>query len=512
VRLAILLLTANAALAADCGQLAELTLPATTVQTAETITSGSFQPPAGQPLRNLPPFCRVAGIIRPSSDSEIHFETWMPVSNWNGKFQGIGNGGFAGSIGYGGLAGAIQNGYATAATDTGHQAAGQDARWALNHPEKIIDYGWRAIHETALKGKALTEAFYGKKPTRSYFNSCSNGGRQALMEAQRFPEDYDGIIAGAPANYFTRTVSLHMVVNKALLTTDAGYIPAAKLKAIQDAALTACDTRDKVRDGVIEEPLACRPDFSRLACSGAETDACLTTAQIAALKTIHNGLRDRKGKLLFPPYSPGGEADAGGWGPWLTGAGREKSAAFAFGTQFYKNMVYSDPNWDYRTFDLDRDLKAAEQKLGPVLNAVDPDLRRFHARGGKLILYHGWCDAAIPAANAVNYYQSVEKKLGRKTTREFVRLFMAPGVQHCGGGAGPNTFGQGGPRGGDPGRDLNAALERWVESGVAPDRVVAAKMNAANAVERTRPLCAWPKTARWNGSGSTDEAANFHCR
>jgi feruloyl esterase len=508
----LLALACIAAAATDCAQLVKLALPQTTIEIAQTISDGSFRPPgAATPISNLPSFCRVAGTIRPSADSDIRIEVWLPSAGWNGKFQGIGNGGFAGAIGYGGLGGAVAHGYAAAATDTGHQAGGQDARWALGHPEKIIDYGWRAIHETAVKGKAITKEFYGEEPKRSYFNSCSNGGRQALMEAQRFPEDYDGIVAGAPANNFTRLLALAMVGVKATLAVPGGYIPAAKLAAIQKASLSACDARDGVSDGVIEEPLSCRPDTSALLCKGGENDACLTAPQIEALKTMYGGVRDSKGKLVFPGISHGGEADPGGWSPWITGKEPEKSSMFAFGTQFFKNMVYSDPAWDYRSFELERDLKAAEQKMGPVLNSTDPDLRRFRERGGKLIIYHGWCDAAIPAESAVAYYRSVENKVGAKKTREFVRLFMAPGVQHCAGGTGPNSFGQAGPRNGDAGKDLNAALERWVEQSVAPERVVATKYKSPGVVERTRPLCAYPLVARWAGSGSTDDAANFEC-
>lgn len=509
-----------AAVPTPCEALARLNLPATVIQKAETIAAGSFQPPIAnsQPIRGLPSFCRVAGSIRPSADSDIQFEVWMPSTGWNGKFQGVGNGGFAGAISYGGLAGAVTRGYAAASTDTGHQAGGQDATWALGHPEKIIDYGYRAIHETAVKGKAFTAAFYGEAPKRCYFNSCSNGGRQALMEAQRFPEDYDGIIAGAPANYWTRLLTLAGASMKSLLATPGAYIPASKLKAIQAAALAACDARDQVRDGVIEEPLACRPDFvASLACKpGEDNDNCLTAPQAETLKRIYGGAINSKGQRVFPGVSPGGEAEPGGWGPWITGADREKASMYFFGTQFFKNMVYNDPNWDYRTFDIDRDMKVAEKKMAPILNATNPDLRRFHARGGKLILYHGWCDAAIPAENSIDYYRSVQKKMGAVKTAGFVRLFMAPGVQHCAGGAAPNSFGQGGPSAGaNAESDINAALERWVEQGVAPERIIATKykqgMNASSGVDRTRPLCAYPLVARYKGSGSTDDAANFTC-
>lgn len=499
--------------ARDCEALAKVALPNTTVELARVTESPFNLPGSMTPVRNVPRFCRVAGSIKPSADSDIRLEVWLPDA-WNGRFQGVGNGGFAGALNFGGLIGAVQSGYAAATTDTGHQAGGQDASWALNHPEKIVDFGWRAIHEMTVKGKALVQTYYGEPAKKSYFSSCSNGGRQALMEAQRFPEDYDGIIAGAPANYWTHLVSLGVYSSKAILAKPESYIPATKLKAIQKAALDACDAKDKVTDGVLEEPLLCKPAYAKLLCDGAETESCLTKPQLTALEAIHAGPHNKKGQRIFPPVAIGGEAEAGGWGPWITGTAPERSSMFAFGTQFYKNMVYNDPNWDYKQFDVDRDVKVADEKMARILNATDPDLSKFQARGGKLILYHGWCDAAIPAENTIDYYRQVEKKMGAAKAKQFVRFFLAPGVQHCGGGAGPSSFGQAGPRGGEPESDIDAALVRWVEKGVAPERIVAAKMRPGQPNDppaRTRPLCAFPLVARYKGAGSTDDAANFDC-
>ncbi len=464
----------------------------------------------------MPAFCRVAGTIAPTSDSNIAFEVWMPSSGWNGKFQGIGNGGFAGAIGYGALGDAVQHGYAAVSTDTGHQAGGTDASWALGHPEKIIDFGYRAIHEMTDKGKSIVAAYYGKSPKRSYFSSCSNGGRQALMEAQRYPEDYDGIIAGAPANYWTHLLLSAISNLQATAGSKDTYIPPSKLPAIESAALAACDSIDGVKDGVIEDPSRCHLNPDLLLCHGTESDSCLTSPQAGALKKLYDGTRDGKGRLLFPGYSPGGEADPAGWRPWITGPAPDKSLLFEFGTGFYRNMVFNDPAWNYSSFSVDRDVKAADAKMGAILNATNPDLTRFRERGGKLILYHGWSDAAIPAKNTIDYYQSVLKKMGSRKTREFVRLFMVPGMQHCGGGAGPNSFGQWSVARADPEHDIAAALERWVEQGIAPEQIIAAKhknaMDPASAVERTRPLCAYPKEAGYRGSGSTDDASNFECK
>lgn len=508
-------LGAGEAFAATCESLTKLGLKNTSIATAESRAAGDFTPPSGQAIPKLPAFCRVAGVIKPSSDSHIEFEVWMPASQWNGKFEGVGNGGFAGAISYGGLAVPLRHGYATASTDTGHQATGIDAGWALKHPERIIDYGHRAIHETAVNAKAIIKAFYGEAPKRSYFNSCSNGGRQALMEAQRYPEDYDGIIAGAPANYWTHLLSAAVWAMQATLAEPASYIPEAKLPAIQAAALSACDNLDKVKDGVIEDPAKCRVDTSKLVCKGAESDNCLTAPQAAALKKIYEGPSYSNGKRMFPGYSPGGEAETGGWGPWITGTGPEKSNMYGFGTQFYKNMMFENPDWDFRKFQVDRDTKSADEQMAPILNSANPDLRRFTARGGKLIIYHGWSDAAIPALNAIDYYKSVAATMGAKDTEASVRLYMAPGMQHCGGGSGPNSFGQGGGVEGDPLHDVDAALERWVEEGKAPDHLIATKYNKgadpASGVARTRPLCPYPLVAKWNGKGSTDDAANFTC-
>jgi hypothetical protein len=512
----------------SCENLASLKLPNTTITVAQTIEAGAFKPPtpaggaAASPamakaFNGLPAFCRVAAVLKPSSDSDIKVEVWLPVSGWNGKFQGIGNGGYGGTINLIELADAVSRGYASASTDTGHEDTNvASAAWALHHPEKIVDFGHRAIHETALSAKAIIRAFYGEDPKRSYFDSCSNGGRQALMEAQRYPGDYDGIIAGAPANYWTHLLSFAASNTKATLADAESYIPAAKLPAIEAAALAACDANDGVKDGVIENPLTCRFDPAVLLCKSAASDSCVTQVQLAALQALYGGLKGADGKTAFPGYSPGGEAEPGGWAPWITGNAPEKSLMFAFGTQFFKNMVFEDADWPFRSFDAVRDTKAADSKMAGIMNATDPDLSAFRKRGGKLILFHGWSDAAIPAVNAINYYQSVVAKAGAKESGTFVRLYMVPGMQHCGGGAGPSVFGHAGAGRGDRTRDIDAALEAWVEQSVAPDQIIAAKYKGAPGsgaeVVRTRPLCPYPQVAEYKGTGSTDDATNFICK
>ncbi len=509
--------------AAICESLAQIHLPNTTITSARLVAAGSFTPPkaeaalpGGPTFKSLPAFCQVAGVIKPSADSDIRFEVWMPASGWNGRFQGIGNGGFAGSIDYGGgLANAVANGYAAASTDTGHtQTGGINAQWALDHPEKVTDFGYRAIHVTTENGKAIVRAFYGEAPKYSYFNSCSNGGRQALMEAQRFPADYDGIIAGAPANNWTHLFA-GFIWNAQALSEPGGFIPPAKFTAIETAALTACDALDGVQDGVIDDPRKCHFDPSKLACLATDSVSCLTAPQMKTLERIYSGPKDSKGEQLFPGFPPGGATGLLGWSGWITGMSPDKSAQYSFGTQFFANMVFDNPAWDYHSFNFDKDLKLADGKAGKVLNATDPNLKPFLDRKGKLILYHGWSDAAIPAPSTIRYYDSVEAKMGSQQTESFVRFFLVPGMQHCAGGPGPNSFGQLAGAEHDPEHDIGKALEHWVEDGVAPEKIIATKfktdLNPASGVLRTRPLCAYPLEARYKGTGSTDDAANFAC-
>jgi feruloyl esterase len=505
-----------------CEDLASLQLKNTIIASARLVAAGEFTPPVGTQeassypgYKNAPAFCRVMADIKPSKDSDIKVEVWMPAARWNGKFQGQGNGGFAGAIDYRGLAATVSRGYSTAATDTGHKGDAIDASWAPGHPEKIADFGYRGIHEMSEKAKAVITAFYGKAPQHSYFSSCSDGGREALMEAQRFPDDYDGIVAGAPANFWTHLVSGGAWNSQALLTDSASYISSAKLPAISAAAIASCDARDGLADGIIAEPMQCYFDPAILKCTGPESDSCLTEPQIAALKKIYAGPRTSSGKRIFPGYVPGGEVGPGGWGPWITGPAPMQSLQFAFGTHFFRDMVFEDTNWDFRKFKLDDDAKLADTKMAAILNATDPDLQRFRKRGGKLIIYHGWSDAAISPANSIDYYESVVARMGA-ATNDFVRLFMAPGLQHCFMGPGPNSFGQipSGPHG-DAEHDASSAVERWVESGVAPQKIIATKyvndLDPAEGVKMTRPLCPYPQVAGYDGKGNPNDAASFAC-
>ena len=387
--------------ASTCEALANLSLPDTAIATAVSVPAGSYTAPDGTSFPNLPAFCRVAGSIQPAADSNIEFEVWLPNSQWNGKFAGADNGGFGGAINYAKIGDALSHNYAAASTDTGHTAGSLgvlDASWALGHPEKVTDYGYRAIHQTAQMGQAILAAFYGQRPGHSYFNGCSNGGRQALMEAQRYPEDYDGIIAGSPAHFMTHLFATGVWDNQALTVN---YLPPSKLPAIEAAALAACDGLDGVVDGVIDDPRKCHFDPSTLLCQGAETDACLTLGEIATLSALYAGPVNSAGVQVFPGYPVGGQTGANGWPLWVTGPSQGTGALFGFGYYYFVNMVYGNPAWNPYAFNVDSDVAAADADTGATLNAMESDLTAFRERGGKLILFHGWSDPAIAAGNTI---------------------------------------------------------------------------------------------------------------
>jgi hypothetical protein len=512
---AIVTLASLPAGATKCEDLMALKLPETTITSAQVVPPEAFTPSA--PLdpqdgpasfKDLPAFCRVAAQIAPTKDSGIKMEVWMPLSGWNGKYQGVGNGGFAGSIFYDGLAEAVRHGYAAAATDTGHSASATDARWALGHPEKIVDFGHRAIHEMTLKAKSVITAFYGDGPKRSYFAGCSNGGRQALMEAQRYPDDYDGIIAGAPANNFTHLLAGAVWDAQATLSDPASYIPASKIPVISAAVRAACDAQDGVKDDLLSDPRKCAFDPATILCSQgepADSNSCLSPAQIAALKKLHGGARNSKGDQIRLGIPFGGEEGPGGWSLWITGQQPGRALLVAFVNGFFKDMVFDDPNWDFNTFNFDTSVRLTDEKQAKNLNATDPNLKAFKAWGGKLILYHGWSDPAITALGTIDYYNSIAE------SSLFVRLFLAPGMQHCGGGPGPNSFGQFGPSTTvDPQHSMFSAMEQWVEKGIPPETVIATK-SVNGAVKMGRPLCSYPQTAKYKGSGDVSQAENWNC-
>jgi len=488
-------LVATPAFAASCESLASLTMADTTITLAQVVAAGAFSPPgAGQSkagasnaYKDVPEFCRVAATLKPSSDSDIKVEFWLPAAGWNRKLEAVGNGGWAGVISYSALAESVKAHYASVSTDTGH--VGGSGSFALGHPEKLADFSWRSEHEMTVKAKAVIQAFYGSAPRLSYWNGCSTGGRQGLKEAQRFPDDFDGIITGAPAN---RT-ALALWIAFAVLKDQASYIPAAKYPVIHQAMLDACDARDGVKDGLVEDPTRCDFDPKVLLCKGADGPSCLTGPQVAAAKKIYTAATNpRTGQELFPSYVPGTEL---GWG--VLGGGPEPYANIL---DQYKYVVFKDPKWDWRTFNFDSDIARSEQPDNVVMNATDPNLRPFFAHNGKLLIYHGWSDPNVATLNTIKYYKSVVDTMGGASkTSSSVRLFLEPGMGHCGGGDGPNVF------------DKVGTLERWVEQGEAPERIVASHKSEGK-VDRTRPLCPYPQVAKYKGSGSIDDAANFACQ
>lgn len=488
-----LLSPAARASAAPCESLSSLNLQDTTITSAQMVAAGAFtmagRGGATVALRDLPAFCRVQASVKPSADSDVHVEVWLPAANWNGKFEAVGNGGWVGSIDANALANALRRGYAAAATDLGHQGGG--GPWMAS-PEKLIDFGYRGTHEMAVTGKAIVSAYYGNAPRLSYYQGCSAGGRQGLKEAQKFPADFDGIIAGSPALDTTGRASFAVWIAQNTHKTDASFIPAEKFPMIHDAALAACDALDGVQDRVITEPRACHFDPAVLTCKDGDSSSCLTTAQVETARTMYKPLVNPRTKQeIFPGFEPGSELG------WTT---MGSAQPFGLGTQMFEFMVFKNPQWDYRTLNFDQDMAAVDRIEQGNINAKQTDLRAFVARGGKMIQYHGWADPQISPASSVEYYEAALKaaKKGAKLQDNY-RLFMVPGMNHCGGGDGPASF------------DMLTALEQWVEHKKAPDTIPAAHL-ASGKPDRTRILCPYPQVAIYKGSGDTNDAANFVCK
>lgn len=487
--------TARATPAKPCEELAALVLPDTRITAATLVPAGGFVPEEAEPpyvppslYQTLPAFCRVAATLTPTPDSEIGFELWMPAAGWNGKLMGTGNGGAQGAIFHWSMGGPLERGYAVANTDTGHEGEGADWSFAVGHPEKLTDYAWRAVHEMTVTSKIIIEAYYATAPRFSYWAGCSSGGRQGLMEAQRFPADYDGIVAGAPANAWVPLMAHTLLVQRAM-TDPAGPLPLEKLPVIREAAIAACDAADGVRDRVVEDPSRCRFDPGALRCAGADGPACLTRAQVDAVRRIYRGATNpRTGEEILPGPEPTSELE---WAAYASGA-------FPIGANYLRDLVVGDSHWDPRSFDFDRDVALARKVEGGRIDATDPNLDAFARRGGKLLLWHGWSDGLIPARSTIRYHGAVAARFGPVAVRDHVRLFMAPGVAHCWGGEGPFQI------------DTLSALEQWVEEGKAPERILATRPLEGGGT-RSRPLCAYPQVANYKGSGSTDDAANFEC-
>lgn len=493
--------TAPAAAATACVDLASLALPNAKIDSAQMVAAGAFVQPGGRggaargggppvnPFAKLPAFCRVTATLTPTSDSDIKTEIWLPASGWNGKFEAVGNGGWAGTIPYAALAGAVAAGYAGAGTDTGH--TGNSADFALGHPEKVIDLAYRSIHEMTVQSKAVVNAHYGSPAKFSYYNGCSQGGRQGLAAAQKYPEDFNGIIAGAASWNQMRAhaarVALNLIVNK---EADS-VIPPGKYPMIHAAVLNSCDAVDGLKDGVIENPTKCKSDYAKLLCKGADGSGCLTKGQVESAKTMTSPLKDPKtGKVLFDGHlMPGSELG------WAT-LGGPAPLGVAIGGM--RNIAFEDRNWDYHTMNISTDVDRADRSDKGVMYSGEPNLKPFFDRGGKLLMYHGWNDPQVNPLNSVIYYNSVVKAVGKDKAADSIALFMMPGMNHCQGGVGVDTF------------DKVKVIEEWVEQGKKPTEIIASHSTNGQ-VDKTRPLCPFGQAAKYKGSGDTNDASNFSC-
>jgi hypothetical protein len=503
---------AAASPSASCSDLARLSFEGnTTITAATTVSGGTLTTSANQTLSQLPEFCRVTGVSKPTGDSRITFEVWLPVNGWNGKFLSAGEGGFAGVLAYtrggldGGLDEFLRRGYATASTDTGHVSS--DAFWAIGHPDRVVDYAYRAKHLVTVAAKGLIAAYYGRAPEFSYFNSCSNGGRQGLIEMQRFAADYDGVVVGAPWAFQSHS-NAGMVWTAQALAAPGASIPKAKLPAIQAAAIAACDKKHGLAEGLIEDPRRCPFDPSVLLCTTEDNDQCLTKLQVEALKKLYAGPSNpRTGEKIFPGWTPGGE---GGW---------TNLVASRLPQGYFGNLVFEDQKWDFKSFDFDKDMAAADAKIGAIANAISTDFSAGKARRVKSIMYHGWNDAVLQPEYTPQYYEKIAAANGGiDKTKDFMRLFMVPGMTHCSGGPGANSFGGVGqqiPPVRDTVHDVQTALEAWVEKGVAPNQIIATKYAddapATRTIKSTRLLCPYPEVPKYKGSGDRADASSFQC-
>jgi tannase/feruloyl esterase len=516
--------------AASCERLASLSLPNTTITAAEIVEAGAFIVPGNAPrdgggssalagtigaipdvpgrvtantaglglgynggrgiplFSTLPAFCRVAATLRPSRASDVRMEMWMPIAAWNGNFRGTSPNGLGGVLNYNAMAVGIMDGFAIASTDTGHR--GGDAAW-MRDPESITDFAGRAMHETTVVGKALASAYYGTGPKYSYMIECGGGSAAALHEVQKYPADYNGVVVGGHAAHLTRQIFGQLWPWLASHPDGVAILPSAKLMVLHNAVLTKCDRLDGVKDGLLENPLKCTFDPKEIACKAGDAANCLTARQVEAVEKIYEGpTNPRTHEQIWSPLFRGSELD---WSFFT-----ESAAPIGIATGALR-MILDDPSWDYRMVDFDRHVAAADRSDIARVNASNPDISAYVRGGGKLILSGGWNNALVPAGAVVDYYTSVETKIGVQDTRDGVRLYMVPGMIECNGGPGTDTF------------DMLGVMRRWVERGDAPSEVIASRIEHGKVV-RTRPLCPYPQVATYRGSGSTDEARNFVCK
>ena len=452
-------------------------------------TPGMFGTPPG--LKVMMPFCRVTGFIKPVPESHIGFEVWLPpAEDWNERYFAVGNPSFEGAIKYQGLTRALADGYAASSTDTGHQDPGH--KWATGQPEKLIDWVYRAVHETAVVSKQLIQAYYSRAARYSYWDSCHNGGRQGLAAAQRYPEDFDGIVAGDPAFYLTRLQTGSEYLGWVALkdgTKSPSYVPPAKYPAIHRAVLDACDALDGVKDDAIEDPTRCKFDPASIQCYGPDKPSCLTAPQVETVRRLYEGAKFADGTQIYSGFEPGSELL---WNALIAGP-----EPHSINNDFFKYIAFENPDWDFRTFDVDADTRDIEARLGPVIDSTKTDLSAFRKNGGKLLMYQSWTETWIPPRTATVYYNDVAKAMGGDSqTKDFFRLFMVPDFGMCPGNQG--------------GFDALNTVRKWREEGDAPDRITTTYKDSGQ-VYKTRPVCPYPQAAIYKGSGDTNDAANFEC-
>ncbi len=493
--------------AADlCPELAGLSLGNAKIESAEAV--GSIAGGAGPAITGLPAYCRARGLATPTSRSRINFEVRMPLEGWNGRIEMIGNGGYSSVINTHALAELVRQGTAAVATDTGHQ--GGELDFGYGNDDAIADWGSRAVHESIVAAKALTARFYGRAPGYSYFAGCSTGGHQALMEAQRYPADFDGILAGDPGN--NRTNLNFGFLWQFLANHEPGdnahpILTAQDLILVNRAAVKQCDALDGVIDGVIADPRQCRFAPGQLRCRSGQTSECLSNRQVQALNRMYSGARRRDtGQSIYPGWPVGSEAPegAGGWQTYWANPAHPEEPQRA---DYFRRWAFNDPNWNWWSFDWSRGVDRARARMAPLVDAVSPDLSVFARRGGKIILYQGWADPVVSATDTIAYYQRVAASTPQATA--FSRLYLVPGMGHCTGGPGATDFSSGA----DPSGNIALALQDWVEKGAQPGRILALhRQSREGAVSFSRPLCPWPQQAHYSGKGDTTDAANFVCR
>jgi feruloyl esterase len=482
--------SASLAASAQCQDIGSLVLPNAMITSVESVPAGPYitqgRGGAQQVGPVLPAHCRVAATLTPASDSNIEMEIWLPTEGWNDKFLAVGNGGWAGSISLSAVANALSEGYAASSNDTGHK--GGSGEFALGNTDALIDFGYRSMHEMAVQSKTIIQEFYDQAPSLSYYNGCSTGGRQGLMEAQRYPTDFDAMVVGAPVNNVNHLHVSQTQKFMEILGDESRYIPREKVEMIADAVMNSCDGNDGVVDGIVSNPEMCRFEPASLACSGAGTDMCLTPGQVESLNRAYAPTFTTDGELVYPGHAYGFEL---GWRMPEVG-----STPPTLPTDSFRYLGHQDANWEWQTFDMERDLALVTENAS-YLESTDPDLSAYKANGGKLIMYHGWNDPGPTPLNTIQYYNQVVDALGPNQD-DWMRVFMMPGMGHCRGGVGPDQA------------DFMGALERWVESDLAPDRITASKVTGGQ-IQMTRPLCAYPNVAQWTGVGSTNDAENFVC-